>query len=232
MTANRYRDSGVDLSAAAAAKDRIKRLVESTRTELARGLTGAFGGMLRLPADVEQPTLVLSTDGVGTKVLVAIRARRYDTVGEDLVNHCVNDILVHGARPIAFLDYLAHADLEPATLAAVVEGVTRGCRAHDMMVAGGETAQMPDVYDTGHFDLAGTIIGVVDETKALHGDRVEAGDVLLGYAAAGLHTNGYSLARKIVFEERKLGVHDVVEALGGTVAEALLTVHRSYWTAL
>lgn len=232
MTSDRYRDSGVDLAAADQAKERIERLVASTRTELARGLTGAFGGMLRLPADVENPTLVLSTDGVGTKVLVAIRAGRFDTVGEDLVNHCVNDVLVHGARPVAFLDYLAHADLSPETLASIVEGVARGCRAHGMTLVGGETAQMPDVYDSGDFDLAGTIVGVVEETKALHGDRVQVGDVLVGYASDGLHTNGYSLARRIVFDERRLKPREVVEALGGTVADALLRVHRSYWAAV
>jgi len=232
VTSHHYRDAGVDLAAADAAKSRIKALVDSTRTELSRGISGAFGGMLKLPKDVANPTLVMSTDGVGTKVLVAVRAGRYDTVGEDLVNHCVNDILVHGARPIGFLDYLAHADLTPERLASLVEGVSRGCRAHSMSLVGGETAQMPSMYGAGHFDLAGTIVGVVDEAKALHGDRVERGDVLVGYASDGLHTNGYSLARKIVFDALGLDTHDVPADLGETVQEALLRVHRSYWAAL
>lgn len=229
---DRYRDAGVDLDAAEAAKRRIVESVKSTRTDLARGLLGAFGGMLRLPADIADPVLVMSTDGVGTKVLVAIEAGVHDTVGEDLVNHCVNDILVHGARPIAFLDYIAVAAMDVQVVAGLVEGVARGCRAHAMTLVGGETAQLPDLYHPGHYDLAGTIVGVVSEAGALHGDRVCPGDVLLGYAASGLHTNGYTLARRIVFDDLGLEVSSHVPELGTTVAEALLAVHRSYWKAL
>jgi phosphoribosylformylglycinamidine cyclo-ligase len=228
----RYRAAGVDLDAAEAAKRRIGAAVASTRTVLARGHVGAFGGMVRLPADVRDPVLVMSTDGVGTKVLVAIRAGRHDTVGEDLVNHCVNDILVHGARPLAFLDYVALPAMDADVVAAVVEGVARGCRAHGMTLVGGETAQLPDLYHPGHYDLAGTIVGVVSEGAALHGDRVTAGDVLLGYAATGLHTNGYTLARRILFDDLGLEVESHVPALGTTVGEALLAVHRSYWSCL
>jgi phosphoribosylformylglycinamidine cyclo-ligase len=228
----RYREAGVDLDAAEAAKRRIAASIASTRTDLARGLVGAFGGMLRLPTDVPDPVLVMSTDGVGTKVLVAIAAGKHDTVGEDLVNHCVNDILVHGARPLAFLDYVAVAEMDEATVAAVVDGVARACRAHDMTLAGGETAQLPDLYHPGHYDLAGTIVGVVSESAALHGDRVTAGDVLVGYAASGLHTNGYTLARRIVFGDLGMDVATHVDALGTTVGDALLAVHRSYWRAL
>lgn len=231
-TADRYREAGVDLDAAEQAKRRIASAIESTRTALARGLVGAFGGMLRVPADVDQPTLVMSTDGVGTKVLVAIRAGRHDTVGEDLVNHSVNDILVHGARPLAFLDYIASADASADTIVALVEGVARGCRAHAMTLVGGETAQLPDLYHPGHYDLAGTIVGVVSEPQALHGDRVRAGDVLVGYASSGLHTNGYTLARRIVFDAMGLDVDDELPGLGRTVGEALLAVHRSYWAAI
>jgi phosphoribosylformylglycinamidine cyclo-ligase len=231
-TADRYREAGVDLDAAEQAKRRIAAAVGSTRTALSRGLVGAFGGMVRLPGDVEQPTLVMSTDGVGTKVLVAVRAARHDTVGEDLVNHSVNDILVHGARPVAFLDYIASADASADTIAALVEGVARGCRAHDMTLVGGETAQLPDLYHPGHYDLAGTIIGVVSEAKALHGDRVGVGDVLVGYASSGLHTNGYTLARRIVFDSLGLDVDDQLPGLGQSAGEALLAVHRSYWTAI
>lgn len=230
--ADRYRAAGVDLAAADDAKARIAKLVASTRTQLSRGMVGAFGGMVRMPDGIANPTLVMSTDGVGTKVLVAIRAGRHDTVGEDLVNHCVNDILVHGATPIAFMDYIAGSALSPETLTQLVDGVARGCRGHAMSLAGGETAQLPDLYHPGHYDLAGTIVGVVDETRALHGDRVGAGDVLIGYAASGLHTNGYTLARRIAFEELGLDVSSHVEALGTTVGNALLAVHRSYFAAV
>ena len=231
-TADRYRAAGVDLDAAERTKRRIVESLASTKTVLAHGQTGAFGGMIRLPADVVQPTLVMSTDGVGTKVLVAIRAGRHDTVGQDLVNHCVNDILVHGARPLAFLDYIAAADIEVETIAVLVEGVARGCRDHEMTLVGGETAQLPELYQPGHYDLAGTIVGVVSEKKALHGDHVRQGDALVGYASSGLHTNGYTLARMIVFDELKLVVDSEVADLNMTVADALLAVHRSYWHAV
>jgi phosphoribosylformylglycinamidine cyclo-ligase len=230
--AERYREAGVDLDALDRAKARIAETVASTRTELARGIAGGFGGMVRLPAGVKDPTLVMSTDGVGTKVLVAQRAGRHDTVGEDLVNHCVNDILVHGARPIAFLDYIAGAGVPTETLAALVDGVGRGCRAHGMTLVGGETAELPDLYQKGQYDLAGTIVGVVAEGDALHGDRVRVGDVLIGYASNGLHTNGYSLARRVLFDELNLGVESEVKELGGRVGDVLLRVHRSYWSAV
>ncbi|HEX9582647.1 MAG TPA: phosphoribosylformylglycinamidine cyclo-ligase [Gemmatimonadales bacterium] len=229
---DRYRAAGVDLDAAERVKERIGEAVATTRTPLARGRVGAFGGMVRLPGGVSDPTLVLSTDGVGTKVLVAVRAGRHDTVGEDLVNHCVDDILVHGATPIAFLDYIAGSGVDDATILAVVEGVARGCRAHTVTLAGGETAQMPDVYQPGHYDLAGTIIGVVAEADALHGDQVKLGDLLIGYASSGLHTNGYTLARRILFGDLGLEVDALIPDLGRTVADVLLAVHRSYWKAI
>lgn len=231
-SADRYRDAGVDLDAGEDAKRRIGDALRSARTDLARGVLGGFGGMVRVPPEVRNPVLVMSTDGVGTKVLVAIRADRHDTIGEDLVNHCVNDILVHGAYPLAFLDYLALAAIDAPTVAALVDGVARGCRLHAMTLAGGETAQLPDLYQPGHYDLAGTIVGVVSEGEALHGDRVRAGDVLVGLASSGLHTNGYTLARRIVFDELGLAIDAVVPALGCTVADALLAVHRSYFAAV
>ncbi len=231
-SAERYRAAGVDLDAAAQAKERIARLVASTHNDLSRGLVGGFGGMVRVPDDVSDPILVMSTDGVGTKVLVAQRANRHDTVGEDLVNHCVNDILVHGARPIAFLDYIAGAAVETGVVAALVEGVARGCRAHDMNLSGGETAQLPELYHPGQYDLAGTIVGVVAERDALHGDRVQTGDVLIGYASNGLHTNGYTLARRILFDEMGLDVDSPVPGLDANVGDALLQVHRSYYAAI
>lgn len=232
MSGRQYAAAGVDLAAADAAKARILEAVAGAQTPLSVGRPGAFGGMVRLPAGMQRPVLVMSTDGVGTKVLVALAAGVYDSVGEDLVNHAVNDVLVHGAAPLAFLDYIAGAGLGPEVLAGIVEGVARGCRAHDMALAGGETAQMPGLYAPGHFDLAGTIIGVVEEQDALHGDRIRPGDVLVGYAATGLHTNGYTLARRIVFETMGLDVGAPFPETGGTVAEALLAVHRSYARAI
>lgn len=230
--ADRYRASGVNLAAGDEATARIRDILAGARGEEARGIVGAFGGMVRVPADVADPVLVLSTDGVGTKVLVAIRARRHDTIGEDLVNHCVNDILVHGARAIAFQDYIAAGTIDPAVIASLVEGVARGCRAHGMTLAGGETAEMPDLYAQGHYDLAGTIVGVVSEGDALHGERVTPGDVLVGLEASGLHTNGYSLARRIVFDEQGLDVDDRIPDLDDTAGNVLLTVHRSYAACL
>ncbi len=232
MNADRYREAGVDLDAGARATAKIAKLVASTRTELSRGIVGGFGGMVRVPQDVHDPILVMSTDSVGTKVLVAARAQRYDTIGEDLVNHCVNDILVHGARPVAFLDYVAVASVDPDSVAAIVEGVARGCRAHDMTLAGGEVAEMPDLYQAGHYDLAGTILGVVSEGDALHGDKVQHGDVLVGYASTGLHTNGYSLARRIVFDQLHLDVDSEISELGTSAGDALLAVHRSYYASV
>jgi len=229
---DRYADAGVHRDAAEAAKRRIAELVRQSRTPLALGAIGAFGGMVRVPPGYVQPVLVLSTDGVGTKVLVAARAGIHDTVGEDLVNHCVNDILVHGARPLAFLDYIATGTIEPDTAAALVAGVARGCRAHDMTLAGGEIAELPDLYQPGHYDLAGTIVGIVEEGAALHGDRIQPGDVLVGYASTGLHTNGYTLARRIVFEHMRLDVDDPFPETNRSVAQVLLDGHRSYAAAV
>ena len=232
MNQRQYAAAGVDLESAEAAKARIGELVAGTRTALTAGHVGAFGGMVRVPPGMRSPVLVMSTDGVGTKVLVALEAGQYDSVGEDLVNHSVNDILVHGARPLAFMDYIAGASLSVQQIAGIVEGVARGCRAHGMALAGGETAQMPGLYQQGHFDLAGTIVGVVEEDEALHGDRIRPGDVLLGYESSGLHTNGYTLARRIVFDVMKLQLQDPLGDTGQTVSEALLAVHRSYVAAV
>lgn len=230
--ADRYAAAGVKLDTAEEAKRRIAELVRATRTPLARGKIGGFGGMVRVPEGYQKPVLVMSTDGVGTKVLVAAAAGVHDTVGEDLVNHSVNDILVHGATPLAFLDYIAAGQLVPEIAEQIVKGVARGCRAHEMTLAGGETAQLPDLYQPGHYDLAGAIVGVVEEDQALHGDRVAAGDQLIGYASTGLHTNGYTLARKIVFDWMKLGIDDPFPETDQTVGQVLLAVHRSYVTAI
>lgn len=231
MARDRYKSAGVDLEASDRAKQRISKAVESTQTPLTLSAFGSFGGMVRVPG-IEQPALVMSTDGVGTKVLVAIRADVHNTVGEDLVNHSVNDILVHGACPVAFLDYIAGSKVEVETIAALVDGVARGCRVHDMALVGGETAQMPDVYVDGHYDLAGTIVGCVSEPAVIKGDGIQPGDVLVGYGSNGLHTNGYTLARQIVFGDMGLDIGDELPDTGRTVGEALLAVHRSYWNAV
>lgn len=228
----RYASAGVHLDAALEAKRRIAARIASTRTALAIGRIGGFGGLVRVPPGYARPVLVMSTDGVGTKVLVAARAAVHDTVGEDLVNHGVNDILVHGARPLAFLDYIASGRLVPDVAEALVTGIARGCVAHDMTLAGGETAELPDLYAEGHYDLAGTIVGVVEEDAALHGDRIRPGDVLIGYASSGLHTNGYTLARRIVFDRLRLDLADPFPETGKTVGAVLLEIHRSYAVAL
>ncbi len=231
-SAQRYKAAGVDLDAADRVKQRIRRAVSSTATTHVLSAFGAFGGVVRIPADVDHPAIVLSTDGVGTKVLVAVRAGRHDTVGEDLVNHCVNDVLVHGARPLAFLDYIGGSALETDVIASIVEGVARACRAHDMALVGGETAQLAELYDAHHYDLVGTIVGLVDASKHLPGNRVRVGDVLIGYESSGLHTNGYTLARRILFDDLGLSLDATIPDLDRTVGDALLTVHRSYWRSV
>jgi phosphoribosylformylglycinamidine cyclo-ligase len=227
-----YRAAGVDIAAGEAAKARIRSLVESTFTDLTRGAFGAFGGMSALPRGLSRPLLVASADGVGSKLKVAISARRHDTIGEDLVNHCVNDILVQGARPLFFLDYVAFGRLDPPVLEQVVTGVARGCREHSCALIGGETAEMPGLYQPPDYDLAGFIVGTVEEDGVLGSGRVREGDVLIGLPSSGLHTNGYSLARKIIAERLKLDVHDTFPGMSASVAEVLLAVHRSYYRLL
>lgn len=226
-----YRRAGVDLGAADDAKQRIKRLVESTFTEGTRGSFGGFGGMFRMP-EGRQPLLVSSADGVGTKIKVAIEAGRHDTIGHDLVNHCTNDILVQGATPLFFLDYVAFGVLEPAVAEQVVAGVAAGCRENGCALIGGETAEMPALYTPPDYDLAGFIVGYVEEAQVLGPERVRAGDVLVGLASSGLHTNGYSLARRIVTERLRLGPHDPFPGADASVADVLLRVHRSYLALL
>ena len=227
-----YRTAGVDIDAADDAKGRIKRLVESTFTAGARGAFGGFGGMFRMPAGARRPLLVASADGVGTKIKVAIEADRHDTVGHDLVNHCVNDILVQGATPLFFLDYVAFGALVPAVVEQVVAGVAAGCRENGCSLIGGETAEMPGLYTPPDYDLAGFVVGYVEEDAVLGAERVRAGDVLVGLASSGLHTNGYSLARRIVSERLGLRAHDPFPGERGSVTDVLLAVHRSYLRAL
>jgi phosphoribosylformylglycinamidine cyclo-ligase len=232
MGALDYRTAGVDIDAADDAKGRLKRLVESTRTAGVRGAFGGFGGMFRMPSGLTNPLLVASADGVGTKIKVAIEADRHDTVGHDLVNHCTNDILVQGARPLFFLDYVAFGKLEPEVVEGVVRGVAAGCRENACALIGGETAEMPGLYEPPDYDLAGFIVGCVEEARVLGAERVRNGDVLVGLASSGLHTNGYALARRIVAERLRLGSHDRFPGEDGSVADVLLRVHRSYLAAL
>ena len=223
-----YRSAGVDIDAADDAKHRLAALVESTRTAGARGVFGGFGGMFRVPSDVPNAVLVSSADGVGTKIKVAIEADRHDTIGHCLVNHCTNDILVQGARPLFFLDYVAFGALIPSVVEQVVRGVAAGCRENGAALVGGETAEMPGVYTPPDYDLAGFIVGIVDEQEIRGPSRVVTSDVLIGVASNGLHTNGYSLARRIVAERLRLGVHDAFPETDASVADVLLKVHRSY----
>ena len=223
-----YRAAGVDLAAAERAKDRLKSLVDSTRDRHTLSELGLFGGLYRVPDDVPDPVLVSSADGVGTKLKVAFMTDRHDTVGQDLVNHCVNDILVQGARPLFFLDYLASGAMDEAVVTAVVGGVARACRENGCALLGGETAQMPEFYSQDEYDLAGFIVGIVSRDRVLDGSRIRAGDVLVGLESSGLHTNGFTLARKIVFDVMKLAVDDSFPDTDRSVADVLLEVHRSY----
>jgi phosphoribosylformylglycinamidine cyclo-ligase len=223
-----YRTAGVDLDAAERAKARLKELVASTRDKYTLSELGSFGGLYAVPDDARSPVLVASADGVGTKLKVAFAADRHDTVGRDLVNHCVNDILVQGARPLFFLDYLAVGVMDERRVTDVVAGVALGCRDNACALLGGETAQMPDFYAPGEYDLAGFIVGVVERARLLDGSAVRAGDALVAIGSTGLHTNGYSLARRIVFERLGLGPDDPFPGTGRSVADELLAPHRSY----
>ena len=225
-----YRDAGVDLDKAVAAKKLIGELVRSTHGPDVLSKIGGFGGIMRAPAEGGDAALVASADGVGTKLKVAQMAGIHDTVGRDLVNHCVDDILVEGARPLFFLDYIGMGKLESGVAEAIVAGVAGGCRDNGCALLGGETAQMPDFYDPDEYDLAGFIVGVApaDAGKRPGAHRVRAGDVLVGIASAGFHTNGYSLLRKLFFERLGWGLDTVVPDVGVPLGELLLTVHRSY----
>jgi len=224
-----YKSSGVDIDAGHEVVRRIKGLARSTFTPGVLSDIGSFGGLFRLaPGEFADPVMVASADGVGTKLKVAFLANRHDTVGEDLVNHCVNDILVQGARPLFFLDYLATGRLAPDVAEQIVTGIARGCRANGCALLGGETAEMPGFYAAGEYDLAGFIVGAVDRARIVNGATLQPGDALIGLPSAGLHTNGYSLARRIVFDELKLTVDSPLPGVGTTVADALLAVHRSY----
>ncbi len=224
-----YRSSGVDIDAGNESVRRIRRLARSTFTSNVLSDIGSFGGLFRLePARWRDPVLVASADGVGTKLKVAFMAGEHRTIGVDLVNHCVNDILVQGAAPLFFLDYLATGRLSPDVAEQIVDGLARACRDNGCALLGGETAEMPGFYADGEYDVAGFIVGAVDREQLIDGRTLTPGDVLIGLRSSGLHTNGYSLVRKIVFDVQGLNVDTHVPALGETVAAALLRPHRSY----
>ena len=224
-----YSDAGVDIDAATRATDKIKELARRTFNQRTLSEIGSFGGMFdgAFP-NLKQPVLVASADGVGTKLKIAFNTGVHNTVGRDLVNHCVNDILVQGARPLLFIDYIATGKLLPDVVAEIVAGVSAGCRENGCVLLGGETAEMPDFYATGEYDIAGFIVGVTDREKIIDGKTITPGDVLLALPSVGLHTNGYSLARKLFLEVAGYEVDTRLEALGMTVGEALLQPHLSY----
>src|SRR5205823_3577706 len=224
-----YRSSGVDIDAGNETVRRIKGLARSTFTPGVLSDVGAFGGLFKLDRDkFEEPVLVSSADGVGTKLKLAFMTGRHDTVGADLVNHCVNDILVQGARPLFFLDYLATGRLSPDVAEQVITGVARGCRENGCALLGGETAEMPGFYADGEYDIAGFIVGIVDRDRLIDGTRIAPGDVLIGLPSAGLHTNGYSLARRVFFEMSGFSADTKLPELGGSVGDVLLAPHRPY----
>ncbi len=224
-----YRTSGVDIDAGNETVRRIRGLARSTFTPGVLSDIGSFGGLFRFDQGrLRDPVLVSSADGVGTKLKVAFMAGRHDTVGLDLVNHCVNDILVQGAEPLFFLDYLATGRLSPSVAEAIVGGMASACRESNCALLGGETAEMPGFYADGEYDLAGFIVGVVEKERIISGRTVVPGDTLVGVPSSGLHTNGYSLARRIAFDRLKLRIDSYVPELGRTVGEAFLEPHRSY----
>ena len=226
---SRYAEAGVDIDAGNEAVRRIRSLARSTFTEGVLSDIGAFGGLFHMePGRFRNPVLVSSADGVGTKLRAAFLANRHNTVGIDLVNHCVNDILAQGAEPLFFLDYLATGRLSPDVVESIVEGLAHACRENGCALLGGETAEMPGFYHEGEYDLAGFIVGVVERDRLLDGRGITEGDVLVGVPSSGLHTNGYSLARRIVFDQLGLTMDSTVPALGATVGDVLLEPHRSY----
>jgi phosphoribosylformylglycinamidine cyclo-ligase len=227
-----YKTSGVDIDAGNETVRRIRTLAKGTFTPGVLSDIGAFGGLFRLPAGLQEPVLVSSADGVGTKLKLAFMSGRHGTVGQDLVNHCVNDILVQGATPLFFLDYLATGRLAPAVAGDIVGGMATACRENGCALLGGETAEMPGFYADGEYDLAGFIVGVVERARLVDGSGLVPGDVLIGLPSTGLHTNGYSLARRIVFEAMGLGFDSHVPGIELPIGEALMVPHRSYLRAV
>ena len=229
MTQKAYARAGVDIDLGNRVKATLPQLLASTHRREVLGRVGGFGGLFALDTKrFRQPVLVSSVDGVGTKLKIAFAMDRHDTIGEDLVNHCVNDIAVLGAEPLFFLDYLGTGRLEPHVFTEIIRGFARGCAANRCALIGGETAQMPGFYQPGEYDLSGTIVGAVEKSRMLDGKSIKPGDAVIGLASSGLHTNGYSLGRKIFFETLKLKPTSRVAELGNTIGDELLKVHVSY----
>ena len=228
-----YKDAGVDIDAANRATERIEKLARTTFNENVMSEIGSFGGMFNGSfADVREPVLVASCDGVGTKVKVAFATGGHESVGYDLVTASINDVLVQGAKPLFFMDYIATGRLEADVVTQIVEGITRACRESSCVLLGGETAEMPGMYADGEYDLAGFVVGVVDRRKVINGSRITEGDVVIGLASQGLHTNGYSLARKLLFDVAGYQIDSPVAELGCTVGEELMKPHKNYLPAL
>jgi phosphoribosylformylglycinamidine cyclo-ligase len=228
-----YADAGVNIDAMSDALGKIEQDVRSTFNKNVIENVGGFGTLYK-PSfeDMEEPVLISSTDSVGTKVRVAIMAGIYDTVGQDIVNHCVNDILVQGAAPLYFLDYVGTGILKPEFMEQIIAGLAKACRENSMVLIGGETAEMPGMYQKGDFDLVGCIVGMADRKKILTGDTIQEGDAVIGFPSTGLHTNGYSLARKVFFEIKGFEAGTQVDELGCTVGEELLKIHKSYFNVI
>jgi len=233
MEHDAYKEAGVDIEAAMKTKRSIKEMVRSTFGPEVLTDIGSFGGLFKPDfTGINEPVLVSSADGVGTKLKVAYMTGCHNTVGADLVNHCCNDILVMGAKPLFFLDYLAYASHDDDVVRAVISGIVSACKANNCALVGGEMAELPDVYHPGEYDLAGVIVGVVGKHDILDGSKICEGDILLGLASDGLHTNGYTLARKLIFETARLKPDDVLPGTGRTVADELLAVHRPYGSSI
>jgi len=225
----RYRDAGVDIDAASKAKSRIKQLARSTFNSRVLREVGAFGGFFSMQGLPRDAVLVSSVDGVGTKLKLAFALNRHDTVGADLVNHCINDIAVHGAAPLFFLDYIASGKMHPKVVTDVVKGLAGACRKAGCALVGGETAEMPGFYPEDEYDLAGCIVGWVKRSRIIDGSTISPGDAILGLPSLGLHTNGYSLARKVLLEQENLPLNEPIPELGRTLGDELLAPHRCYW---
>ena len=223
-----YAQAGVDVKEGARAVELMKKHVKETFNSDVIGDLGSFGGLLRLSGQFESPVLVAGTDGVGTKLKIAFMMDKHDTVGQDLVAMCVNDILCQGAKPLFFLDYLATGKLKAENAALLVKGITDGCKLSNMPLLGGETAEMPGFYGSGEYDMAGFAVGVVDEPKIITGKTIQSGDVLIGLASSGVHSNGYSLVRKLLFDQLNMDIHAQVPELGGTLGDVLLAPTRIY----
>ncbi|MEI6647028.1 MAG: phosphoribosylformylglycinamidine cyclo-ligase [bacterium] len=224
--ASAYAQAGVDIDSKMSGIEIIKKMVATTQTKGVVGGIGSFGGLFQSPG--KEMLLVASTDGVGTKLKVAALAKKHDTVGQDIVNHCVNDILVQGAKPLFFMDYIGTSRFDTAIFTDVISGLVKACKENNCALLGGETAEMPGLYSLGEYDLVGTIVGVVEKRKVITGKAIKPGDVMIGLPSGGLQTNGYSLARKVIFDQCGLMHQDLIPGTRTTVTEALLAVHRSF----